>query len=99
MHTYQDTTLMSGHSVKVTSDAERRHLLMNGHRIEHVYRGSVIAEITATVWASLDGDRFVFKGLTGEHSLQINCTDAARLAAHWNVFTEENRKRHDASLS
>lgn len=92
---FKDTYTIGGYSKTVQTDAERHMVLMNGYKIEHVYKGSVIAELTADVWVELDGDRFRFKGLTGKHSLQINVTNADRLAAHWRVFTEENRTHHD----
>lgn len=36
-------------------------------------------------------DRFVMTGPSGTHSLDIGCTDAFRLNAHWQVFATDPR--------
>ncbi len=39
---------------------------------------------------SIEGDRYVFEGPTGRHSLDIDSTDEARLDAHWDGYVENN---------
>jgi len=99
---FKDVATCGDYSVPITSDHHRRHMLMNGFTIEHVYRGCTVAEITCDVAGAgqqVDDERFRFKGLTGTHSLQRNCTDADRLAAHWKNFTASNRERHDNDMA
>lgn len=35
-----------------------------------------------------DGAQYILVGISGRHTLTVACTDADRLQAHWNGFSE-----------
>lgn len=39
---------------------------------------------------AIEGDRYVFNGPSGRHSLAVSVTDEARLDAHWDGYVEVN---------